>query len=74
MMNQLVEDMVEDDDTPFALIELSLANNRIHSLPPAIFSQLGKLEDLDLSLNPLDDMDDSTTAVIGSVVSLHSSA
>ena len=62
--------MVEDD-TPFVLIDLSLANNRIHSLPPTIFSQLGKLEELDLSFNPLGDMDDSTATAIGSVASLH---
>ena len=64
------KNMVEDD-TPFALIDLSLANNRIHSLPSAIFAQLGNLEDLDLSVNPLGDMDDSTATAIGSVVSLH---
>ena len=60
--------MVEDD-TPFVLIDLSLTNNRIHSLPSAIFAQLGNLEEL--SFNPLGDMDDSTATAIGSVVSLH---
>jgi hypothetical protein len=46
------KDMVEDD-TLFVLIDVSLANNRIHSLPPAIFAQLGNLEDLDLSFTLL---------------------
>jgi len=66
----LGKDMIEDD-TPFVLIDLSLSNNRIHSLPPAIFSQIVNLEDLDLSFNPLGDMDDSTATAIGSLVSLH---
>ena len=68
--DSFAKDMVEDD-TKFVLIDLSLGNNRIHSLPAAIFSQLGNLEDLDLSFNPLDEIDDSTATAIGSVVSLH---
>ena len=60
-----------EDDTPFVLIDLCLSNNRIHSLPPAIFSQIVNLEDLDLSFNPLGDMDESTATAIGSLVSLH---
>jgi Leucine-rich repeat (LRR) protein len=68
--DSFAKDLVEDD-TLFVLIDLSLANNRIHSLPPAIFAQLGNLEDLDLSFNPLDEIDDSTATAIGSVASLH---
>ena len=64
------KDLLEDD-TPFALIDLSLSNNRIHSLPAVLFSHLGNLEDLDLSFNPLGEMDDNTSTAIGSIVSLH---
>ena len=55
---------------PWMLQTLSLADNRLHSLPPDIFGQLGRLQSLDLSSNPLSEMDAATIQAIGGIASL----
>ena len=65
---------------PWALVTLSLADNRLHSLeaslleqvtgyagsgPPSL--QLGKLQTLDLSSNPLHILDTGTAAALSTV-------
>jgi len=58
---------------PWRLQVLSLADNRLHSIPAPLFAQLGNLEALDLGGNPLGpDMDPSTTQAIGGLASLSS--
>ena len=55
---------------PWMLETLSLADNRLHSLPADIFGQLGRLQSLDLSSNPLSEMDAATIQAIGGIASL----
>ena len=55
---------------PWMLETLSLADNRLHSLPADIFGQLGRLQSLDLSSNPLSEMDAATIQAIGGIPSL----
>ena len=57
---------------PWVLETLSLADNRLHSLPADIFGQLGKLQSLDLSSNPLSEMEAATIQAIGVIASLTS--
>merc|ERR1711936_1250172 len=60
------------NEDPFSLKFLILSDNRIHSLPPALFSRLSNLEHLDLSSNPLVDLDMNTSTAIGTATSLQS--
>ena len=56
----------------WVLETLSLADNRLHSLPADLFGQLSRLQSLDLSSNPLSEMDAATVQAIGGIVTLNS--
>ena len=56
----------------WVLETLSLADNRLHSLPADLFGQLSRLQSLDLSSNPLSEMDAATVQAIGGIVTLKS--
>ena len=59
---------------PWLLETLSIADNRLHSLPAGLFGQLGNLQSLDLSSNPLSEMDAATIQAIGGIATLISLA
>ena len=65
-------DGLEERSATWRLQELRLADNRLHSLPHDLLAQLGMLETLDLSSNPLVDLDPDTAGAIGGVASLQS--
>ena len=68
--DSLQMDPVQHLSRPWILETLSLADNRLHSLPADIFGQLGSLQILDLSSNPLSEMDAATIQAIGGIASL----
>ena len=68
--DSLQMDPVQHLSRPWVLETLSLADNRLHSLPADIFGQLGSLQSLDLSSNPLSEMDAATIQAIGGIASL----
>ena len=68
--DSLQMDPVQHLSRPWILETLSLADNRLHSLPADIFGQLGSLQSLDLSSNPLSEMDAATIQAIGGIASL----
>ena len=67
-----LEGLDEERVATWRLQELRLADNRLHSLPHDLLAQLGMLETLDLSSNPLVDLDPDTAGAIGGVASLQS--
>ena len=49
---------------------LNISHNKIGHLPPSLFAYLHHLETLDLSFNPLDQLDSDTSSAIGAVGTL----
>ena len=53
-----------------SLLILNVSHNKISHLPPTLFASLDLLESLDLSFNPLTDLDGASSSAIGAVGSL----